>query len=78
MLPEHYKKRCLEFMSKEPTSVHYIPSTGTFGIHKNTKLPYVQWDNIRKYIFLFYKGGGGVPVLFATAQFNNLVPVVLI
>lgn len=87
MLPEHYKKRCLEFMSKEPTSVHYIPSTGTFGIHKNTKLPYVQWDDIRKYIFLFHKGGG-VPlllvfvfvyyILFATAQFNNLVPVVLI
>lgn len=76
MLPEHYKKRCLEFMSKEPTSVHYIPSTGTFGIHKNTKLPYVQLDNIRKYIFLFYKGGGAV--IFATAQFNNLVPVVLI
>lgn len=76
MLPEHYKKRCLEFMSKEPTSVHYIPSTGTFGIHKNTKLPYVQLDNIRKYIFLLYKGGG--PVIFATAQFNNLVPVVLI
>lgn len=76
MLPEHYKKRCLEFMSKEPTSVHYIPSTGTFGIHKNTKLPYVQLDNVRKYIFLFYKGGG--PVIFATAQFNNLVPVVLI
>lgn len=75
MLPEHYKKRCLEFMSKEPTSVHYIPSTGTFGIHKNTKLPYVQLDNIRKYIFLFYKGGA---VIFATAQFNNLVPVVLI
>lgn len=39
MLPEHYKKRCLEFMSKEPTSVHYIPSTGILGIHKNTKLP---------------------------------------
>lgn len=71
MLPEHYKKRCLEFMSKEPTSVHYIPLTGTFGIHKNTKLPYVQLDNIRKYIFICY-------VIFATAQFNNLVPVVLI
>lgn len=53
MLPEHYKKRCLEFMSKEPTPVHYIPSMGTFGIHKNTKLPYVQRDNIYRKLFKY-------------------------
>lgn len=39
ILPEHYKRRCLEFMNKEPIPVHYVPSTGTFGIHKLTKLP---------------------------------------
>jgi hypothetical protein len=39
ILPEHYKKRCLEFMTREPTPVHYVPSSGTFGIHKLTKLP---------------------------------------
>ncbi|XP_078324100.1 large ribosomal subunit protein bL28m-like [Crassostrea virginica] len=39
MLPEHYKERCLEFMRREPTPIHYIPSEGTFGIHKLTNLP---------------------------------------
>ena len=39
MLPEHYKERCLEFLRREPTPIHYIPSEGTFGIHKLTNLP---------------------------------------
>lgn len=60
MFSEYYKKRCLEFMSKELILVYYIFLIGIFGIYKNIKLSYVQLDNIRKYIFLFYKGGGFV------------------
>lgn len=58
MFSEYYKKRCLEFMNKELILVYYIFLIGIFGIYKNIKLSYVQLDNIRKYIFLFYKGGG--------------------
>lgn len=41
MFSEYYKKRCLEFMSKELILVYYIFLIGIFGIYKNIKLSYV-------------------------------------
>ncbi|OWF47720.1 39S ribosomal protein L28, mitochondrial-like [Mizuhopecten yessoensis] len=26
ILPDHYKKRCIDFLTKEPEAVHYVPS----------------------------------------------------
>ncbi|KAL8617157.1 hypothetical protein ACOMHN_014327 [Nucella lapillus] len=36
LLPEHYKKRCREFMEKDPTPVHYRPNPNQYTIREST------------------------------------------
>lgn len=36
LLPEHYKKRCREFMEKDPEPVHYCPNPNQYTINEST------------------------------------------
>ncbi|XP_041358579.1 39S ribosomal protein L28, mitochondrial-like [Gigantopelta aegis] len=41
LLPSHYKKHCEEFMTRDPTPVHWRPEPGKFKLHLKTgeKIP---------------------------------------
>ncbi|XP_052791410.1 39S ribosomal protein L28, mitochondrial-like [Mya arenaria] len=47
LLPKHYKNRCLEYMLREPTPVHWIPDPQKYRYDKYGQLVKVQNHPIR-------------------------------
>ena len=59
LLPEHYKRRCQEFMTRDPSPVHYRPNPNRFTVRESTGERSVQlwW-----WIIGHRCGGGGSPL----------------